>query len=91
MNVAARSGSLLAWENELSSLKARLGPVFGRHELRETGGAFLDGLLSGIARKTGWMMSEQACLARPWRIQGLLDRNRWDADALRDEVRAYVV
>ncbi len=38
MNVAAWSGSLLAWENELSSLKARLGPVFGRRELRETGG-----------------------------------------------------
>ncbi len=91
MNVAAWSGSLLAWENELSSLKARLGPVFGRRELRETGGAFLDGLLSGIARKTGWMMSEQAGLARPWRIQGLLGRNRWDADALRDEVRSYVV
>ena len=91
MNVAAWSGSLLAWENEMSSLKARLGPVFGRRELRETGGAFLDGLLSGIARKTGWMMSEQAGLARPWRIQGLLGRNRWDADALRDEIRAYVV
>ena len=91
MNVAAWSGSLLAWENELSSLKASHGPVFGRHELRETGDALLDGLLSGIARKTGWMMSEQAGLARPWRIQGLLGRNRWDADALRDEIRAYVV
>ena len=91
MNVAAWSGSLLAWESELSSLKARLGPVFGRRELRETGGAFLDGLLPGIARKTGWMMSEQAGFARPWRIQGLLGRNRWDADALRDGIRAYVV
>ena len=91
MNVAAWSGSLLAWENELSLLKARLGPVFGRRELREAGGAFLDGLLSGIARKTGWMMSEQAGFARPWRIQGLLGRNRWDADALRDGIRAYVV
>ena len=91
MNVAAWSGSLLAWENELSSLKARFGPVFGRRELRETGGAFLDGLLLGIARKSGWMMSEQAGFARPWRIQGLLGRNSWSADGLRDEVRAYVV
>ena len=37
------------------------------------------------------MMAEQAGLARPWRMQGLLGRNRWDADALRDEVRAYAV
>ena len=91
MSIAAWSGSLLEWEGELSSLKARLGPVFGRRELRETGSAFLDGLLSGIARKTGWMLSEHAGFERPWRIQGLLGRNRWDADALRDEVRAYVV
>ena len=68
----------------------RLGQL-GRRQLRETGGAFLDGLLSGIERKTGWMMAEQAGLARPWRMQGLLGRNRWDADALRDEVRAYAV
>ena len=91
MGVAAWSGSLLAWEHELSSLKTRLGPVFGRRELRQTGGAFLDGLLSGVARKTGWMMSEHAGFARPWRMQGLLGRNRWDAEALRDVVRAYVV
>ena len=91
MGIAAWSGPLLEWEGELSSLKARLGPVFGRRELRETGSAFLDGVLSGVARKTGWMVSEHAGFERPWRIQGLLGRNRWDADALRDEVRAYVI
>ena len=71
--------------------KLRLGPVFGRREVRETGSAFLDGLLSGIARKTGWMMAEQAGLPRPWRMQALLGRSRWDAEALRDEVRAYAL
>ena len=91
MSVAEWSGSLVDWERELCSWKARLGPVFRRRQLRETGGAFLDGLLSGIERKTGWMMAEQAGLTRPWRMQGLLGRNRWDADALRDEVRAYAV
>ncbi len=91
MNVAAWSGSLLAWEQELSAWKARLAPVFRRREVKETGGAFLDGLLSGIARKTGWQMAEQAGLERPWRMQGLLGRSRWEADGLRDEVRAYVV
>src|SRR4051794_12322616 len=91
MSVGEWSGSLLSWEGELSTLKKRLGPIFGRRELRETGGAFLDGLLSGAERKTGWLMAEQAGLERPWRMQGLLGRSRWDADALKDEVRRYAL
>ena len=91
MSVASWSGSLLAWEQELGSLKARVGRVFGRRELRETGADFIDGLLSGIERKTGWLMAEQAGADRPYRMQSLLGRSQWDADRLRDEVRDYVV
>ena len=91
MAVASWSGSLLAWEHELSTLKERLGPIFRRRELKETAGAFVDGLLSGIERKTGWLMAEQADAERPYRMQSLLGRSRWDGDTLRDEVRAYVV
>jgi len=90
MSVASWSGSLLAWQQELSKLKDRLGSALPRRELRETGGAFLDGLLSGIERKTGWMLAEQAGAEQPYRMQSLLGRSRWDADALRDEVRRYV-
>ncbi len=50
MSVAAWSGALLDWQRELGALKERLAPVFGRREVRETAGAFLDGLLSGIER-----------------------------------------
>src|SRR3954469_3775057 len=49
MSVAVWSGSLVAWERELAALKGRIGPVFGRAEPRETAGAFLDGVLSGVA------------------------------------------
>lgn len=91
MSVAAWSGSLLGWDGELSGLKERLAPVFGRRELRETGGAFLDGLLSGIERKTGWLMAEQAGLERPYRMQSLLGRSSWSAEELRDVVRSYVL
>src|ERR1044072_8657410 len=91
MSVAVWSGSLVAWERELAALKARIGPVFGRAEVRETAGAFLDGLLSGVARKTGWLLAEQAGLERPYRMQSLLGRSRWDADGLRDRVRADVI
>jgi SRSO17 transposase len=90
MSVAAWSGSLLAWERELAALKVRVGRVMPRRELRVTAAAFLDGLLSGIERKTGWLMAEQAGDLRPFRMQALLGRSRWDADRLRDEVRAYV-
>lgn len=91
MSVSGWSGSCLAWEREFLALKARLGLVFRRRELKETGGAFLDGLLSGIARKTGWLMSEQAGLEGPYRMQSLLGRSSWSADELRDVVRGYVI
>src|SRR5580704_17750429 len=91
MSVASWSGSLLAWGQELAVLKVRVGHVLGRRELRETGAAFLDGLLSGVERKTGWLMAEQSGARRPYRMQSLLGRSHWDADRLRDEVRDYAV
>src|SRR4051794_16486241 len=75
MSVAVWSGPLVAWERELAALKERIGPVFGRAETRETAGAFLDGLLSGVARKTGWLLAEQAGLERPYRMQSVLSSN----------------
>jgi hypothetical protein len=56
--VAEWSGSLLEWEAELLRLKARLGAALPRREVRETAGAFIDGLLSSTERKTGWLMAE---------------------------------
>ncbi|MFW8584689.1 transposase [Rhizobium beringeri] len=52
---------------------------------------FLDGLLGDERRKTGWMRAEAAGDPGPWRQQAILGRGRWDADALRDIVREYVV
>jgi hypothetical protein len=72
-------------------LKARLAPAFGRREVQRTGSVFVDGLLSGVDRKTGWLMAGHAGLARPYRMQSLLGRSQWDADALCDLVRRYVL
>jgi len=91
MLVAGWSGAMPAWERELSSFKGRLGTAFGRAELRRSAGAFLDGLLSGVSRKTGWLLAEQAGLRGPYRIQSLLGRSSWSADGLRDVVRAEVL
>ena len=91
MGGAAWSGSLVSREKDLLALKARLAPVFRRRVLKTTACAFLDGLLSGIARKTGWLTAKQAGDERPYRMQSFLGRSRWDEDALCDEIRAYVV
>jgi SRSO17 transposase len=91
MSVSTWSGSGLGWAQELKALKVRLGQVFVRSEARESCSAFIDGLLSGIERKTGWLLAEQAGFARPWRIQALLGRSQWDAERVRDIVFDYVV
>ena len=91
MAVAEWSGALVGWESELASLKEWLAPVFGRREVKETAGSFVDGLLSGIERKTVWLMAEHAGAARPYRMQSLLGRSGWDAEELRDRVRTYAI
>src|ERR1051326_255272 len=89
MSVAAWSGALLSWEAELARIKKRIGAAFGRRGPREMAWKYLDGLLSGIERKTGWQLAERAGEDHPWRVQGVLGRDRWDADAMRDVVRDH--
>lgn len=79
-----------AWSTELAAVEARLAPSFGRAELRARVRAYVRGLLSGAARKNGWQLAEEAGNATPYGLQHLLGRARWDADAVRDELRAYV-
>jgi SRSO17 transposase len=90
MAVAEWAGTLLDWEAALLELKAFLAPTLGRAETRASAGAFVEGLLSAAERKTGWMLAEAAGYARPYRLQSLLGRSSWSAEALRDRVRDYV-
>ena len=48
-------------------------------------------MLGDEQRKTGWMRAEAAGDPGPWRQQAILGRRDWDADALRDIVRDYVI
>ncbi|MGW0095940.1 IS701 family transposase [Streptomyces sp. NPDC003328] len=68
---------------------ARIAGCFSRVEPRATARAYLLGLLSKAERKNCWQMAEQAGLARPGPMQRLLRCARWDADAVRDDGRAY--
>ncbi|MFJ1549196.1 transposase [Streptomyces sp. NPDC088246] len=49
------------------------------------------GLLSNLPRKNCWTIAEWAGEASPHGMQHLLCRASWDADAVRDDVREYVV
>jgi SRSO17 transposase len=79
------------WASSLRDVKRRMRPLFAQERSAVNAGLFLDGLLSEERRKTGWMRAEAAGDPGPWRQQELLGRGRWDADALRDLVREYVV
>jgi SRSO17 transposase len=79
------------WSAELGGLKARIRPLFAHSSVAASAAAFLDGLLGPERRKTGWMRAEAAGDPGPWRQQAVLGRSHWEADALRDLVRAYAV
>ena len=91
MTVSDWAGSVSDWREILEGMKAFIAPAFKRSEQRASAGAFMDGLLSGVERKTGWMLAEEAGLERPYRIQSLLGRSSWSADALCERVRSYAI
>jgi SRSO17 transposase len=79
------------WARGLDELAARIGSHFGRVEPRRRALAYLRGLLAPIKRKNGWQLAEAAGDRTPDGVQDFLSRMRWDADAVRDDLRAYVV
>jgi len=91
MTGASIETTLELWASSLRDVKARMRPLFTQERVAVSAGLFLDGLLGDERRKTGWMRAEAAGDPGPWRQQALLGRGRWDADALRDIVRGYVV
>jgi len=79
------------WAADLDALHARLAARFRRAEPRRRALAYLRGLLSSVARKNGWQLAEQAGEATPDGMQRLLAAADWDADAVRDDLCAYVI
>src|SRR6201988_1431689 len=83
--------TLELWASSLRDVKARIRPLFTQERVAASAGLFLDGVLGDERRKTGWMRAEAVGDPGPGRQQAILGRGRWDADALRDIVRDYVV
>ena len=88
---ASIEATLELWASSLREVKSLMRPLFAQERAAVNAGLFLDGLLGDERRKTGWMRAEAAGDPGPWRQQALLGRDRWDADALRDMVRDYVM
>src|SRR5579859_6914575 len=79
------------WAQALAQLHARIAPRFARPEPRRRALAYLQGLLSPIERKNGWQLAEHAREARPDGMQRLRALAVWDADLVRDDLRAYIL
>jgi len=63
----------------------------GRSEPRERALDYLTGLLAPLEKKNGWTLAEQVGQQCPDGVQRLLNHSGWDEDAVRDDVRDFVV
>jgi SRSO17 transposase len=68
-----------------------LEPHVRRPEARRHAADYLRGLIADVERKNGWQLAEQAGYVHPRGIQRVLARYAWNADAVRDALRRWVV
>jgi SRSO17 transposase len=82
---------VIHWREALRELHARLACHFARPEPYARALRYVQGILSTAERKNGWQLAEQAREATPYGMQRLLSGAVWDADGVRDEIRAFVL
>jgi SRSO17 transposase len=75
----------------LAQLSERIAPRFKRAEVRKRVGRYLRGLLASVERKNGWQMAEELAEPNAHGVQRLLAEADWDEEAVRDDLRAYVI
>src|SRR5215210_1028784 len=79
------------WVDAITELHDRIAHRFARSEVRERARRYLVGLLERVERKNGWQLAEAIGEPGPRGVQRLLSAATWDADAVRDDLQAYVV
>ena len=79
------------WAEGIDQVHRCIAGRFRRPEPRRRALEYLRGLLSPVERKNGWQLAEQAGNATPDGVQRLLYNYRWDADLVRDDLKAYVI
>jgi SRSO17 transposase len=87
---SAGSATISGWHEALEELHARVAHRFARSEIRERARRYLLGLLGRIERKNGWQLAEAIGEIDPQGVQRLLNAAKWDAGAVRDDLRGYV-
>lgn len=88
---AGHSVDAESWLTEFDAGFAWIAGRFGRVEPRKQARSFLLGLLSDVDTRSCWQLAERAGDASPHAMQRLLGEAVWDADAVRDDVRGYVI
>jgi SRSO17 transposase len=79
------------WRDSFEAFHARFAHLFGRSETREQAAKYLRGLLAPVERKNSWQVAEAVGDTTPDRMQRLLYRVDWDAEAARDILQGFVV
>src|ERR1700712_2913134 len=72
-------------------LLGRLRSCFVRTPTWQHAGRYVSALVSGIPKRNGWTIAQQAGDRTPDRTQRLLNRAVWDGRAAMSEVRRFVV
>src|SRR5579859_3168375 len=80
-----------AWATALDRVCVRIAHRFTRAKVRERVRRYLAGLLGRVERKNGWQVAEAIGEVGPQGVQRLLNGAAWDPEAVRDDLRAYVV
>jgi SRSO17 transposase len=80
-----------AWPIWLTEVERRLMPSFPRRAARRRAWAYVRGLRSPVERQNGWQLAEVNGDATPYGVQHLLGRALGDAEAVRQDWRAYGV
>jgi SRSO17 transposase len=79
------------WQEDFDAFHARFSDLFERSESREQARKYLRGLMTEAERKNSWQVAEAVGDRIPDRMQRLLYRVPWDADAARDRLQEFVI
>jgi SRSO17 transposase len=88
---SAEPDTIARWYETLDALHQRIARRFARVEVRERVRHYLVGLLGRVERKNGWQLAEAIGEVGAKGGQRLLNATAWDADAVREDLRDYVI
>ncbi|MGF6889585.1 SRSO17 transposase [Nocardia sp. GAS34] len=79
-----------SWRAEFDEVFAGIAGMFCWAAPRRWARSYLTGLPAPVEHKSSWQLADAASVVGPDGLQHILNRSRWDADDLRDRLRACV-